>query len=182
MSTPNDGAVRELSARVGLLDAYWDNSGYERRISEETRRALLTAMGFDVTTDESARASLEALVAEEQRALLAPARVVEVGDPSLATLDICAAAPRGTGGSWRLEVETAQGTCSVSEGDWNGDGACTVALPRGLPLGYHRVVLSLSADGEERTNEQTLIVVPPRCVLPEEMLGERPAFGLIANL
>src|SRR5215468_10265878 len=119
MSTPNDGAVRELSARVGILDAYWDHSGYERRISEETRRALLTAMGFDTSTDEAARASLEALVAEEQRDLLAPARVVELGNPSLAKLEICEAAARGRSGPWRLEVETAQGTCHVSEGVWN---------------------------------------------------------------
>src|SRR5262249_55564242 len=92
------------------------------------------------------------------------------------------AAARARNGPWRLEVETAQGTSHVSEGVWNGDGTLTIALPRGLPLGYHRVVLSMGGAGGESTNEQTLMVVPPRCVLPEEMLGERPAFGLIANL
>ncbi|HEY7394762.1 MAG TPA: 4-alpha-glucanotransferase [Gemmatimonadaceae bacterium] len=182
MSNPNDGAVRELSARVGILDAYWDVSGHERRISEETRRALLMAMGVDTSTDEAARASLEVLVAEDRRDLLAPVRVVEVDDPSLATLDISAVATQGRSGAWRLEVETARGTCHVSEGDWRGDGTLTIALPRGLSLGYHRIVLSMNTGGEELSNEQTLIVVPPRCVLPEEMLGQRPAFGLIANL
>jgi 4-alpha-glucanotransferase len=182
MANPNGEAVRELSARVGILDAYWDQSGHERRISDDTRRALLTAMGFDTSNDDTARASLEALLVEERRELLAPARVVEVGDPSLARLDVCAAATRGTSGPWRLEIETAQGTRHVSEGVWHGDGTLSIALPGGLPLGYHHVVLSLSAAGEEWTNEQTLIVVPHRCVLPEDVLGRRPAFGLIANL
>src|SRR5215468_1101132 len=182
MSNTNDGAVRELSARVGIVDAYWDVSGNERRISEETRRSLLTAMGFDISTDEAARASLQALVAEETRDLLAPTRVVELGDPSLTKLDICAAATQDTTGPWRLEVETPQGASHVSEGVWSGDGTLTIALPAGLPLGYHRVTLSMPTASGERTNEQTLIVVPPRCVLPEDMLGQRPAFGLIANL
>src|SRR5215510_10021748 len=108
MANPNDEAVRELSARVGILDAYWDQSGHQRRTSDETRRALLTAMGFDISNDETARASLEALNVEECRDLLSPARVVEVGDPSLTRLDVCAPATRGATGPWRLEVETAQ--------------------------------------------------------------------------
>ena len=182
MPESNGDAVRELAARVGIVDAYFDHSGRERQTSEETRRALLAGMGFDVSSDDAARASLESLVAEEQREMLAPARVAEMGDPSLSHLDLRARGTRGTSGVWRLDVELENGKRYVSEGPWRGDSTLQIALPRDIPIGYHRLTLSMSATGEEWTNEQTLIVVPPRCVLPSEVLGEKPAFGLIANL
>src|SRR5262249_10777840 len=43
-----------------------------------------------------------------------------------------------------------------------------------LPLGYHTLRVG--------NTEQSLIVVPPRCVTPDALLGERKAFGVIANL
>ena len=175
-------AVRELADRVGILDGFWDNAGQRHITSDETRRALLAAMGLDARSDEAARASLDALRVEEKRRLIAPARVVEVGDPSLATLDVLAPAARGASGPWRLEVEMEHGARQVTEGPWRGDGTLSLTLPRDLQLGYHRITLSMSAGGEEWTGRQTLIVVPPRCVMPAEVLGDRPAFGLIANL
>ena len=42
--------------------------------------------------------------------------------------------------------------------------------------------LSLGAGGRDWENEQTLIVVPARCTTPEQLLGDTPAFGFIANL
>src|SRR5262249_47815035 len=42
--------------------------------------------------------------------------------------------------------------------------------------------LSLAAGGQEWSDEQTLIVVPPRCVEPADLIDANPAFGVIANL
>jgi len=49
-------------------------------------------------------------------------------------------------------------------------------------LGYHQLNLTVTIAGEERTGEQTLIIVPPRCVQPSEKLGSGRAFGVVANL
>ena len=174
--------LRELSARVGILDSYWGHDGRPHDTSDDTRRALLTAMEFDVSSAAAARASLEALRERDADRLLPPVRVIEQGDPSLAPLEIRTPASRAATGPWRLEIETEQGDRRVTEGPWRGETMLHLSLPRDLPLGYHCVTLSMSAGGREWIDEQTLIVVPPRCVVPEDVLGERPAFGMITNL
>ena len=88
---------------------------------------------------------------------------------------------RSASGPWRLEVETESGERHVTEGPWRGGGEMHLALPS-LPFGYHRLRLELSSGGEEWSNEQTLIVVPSRCVTPGDLVGDRKTFGLIANL
>ncbi|HEX7019837.1 MAG TPA: 4-alpha-glucanotransferase, partial [Gemmatimonadaceae bacterium] len=57
-----------------------------------------------------------------------------------------------------------------------------LTLPVDLPMGYHDVSLSLSAAGKEWTSDQTLIVVPPRCVVPDDLLDGGNGFGIVANL
>ena len=53
---------------------------------------------------------------------------------------------------------------------------------RDLPLGYHTIRLSVSLSGAEWSAEQSRIVVPSCCRMPDDLLGDENAFGLIANL
>ncbi|HEY9229882.1 MAG TPA: 4-alpha-glucanotransferase, partial [Gemmatimonadaceae bacterium] len=137
---------------------------------------------FDVHGDEGPRASLADLREADAHRLVAPVRVVEIGSPELTRLEVRAPASRGASGPWRLQVETEQGARYVSEGPWRGESTLELQLPDHLPLGYHRIMLSFRAGREEWADEQTLIVVPSRCVTPDELLKGRSAFGLIANL
>ena len=45
-------------------------------------------------------------------------------------------------------------------------------VPDGPPLGYHDAALTVEPSAREREAEQTLIVVPGRCVRPRDMLGD----------
>jgi 4-alpha-glucanotransferase len=177
-----ENPLRELAARAGICDEYFDHEGRRRVTSDETRRAILHALGVDATTDDAAREALARQDEEAATAVLDPVRVVAVGDPALARLTARAPASRADSGPWRLEVETEQGARHLAEGPWRGETMLELALPADLPLGYHRVTLSFSTAGREWRHEQLLIIVPPRCTSPEQLLGDTPAFGFTANL
>jgi 4-alpha-glucanotransferase len=174
--------LRELAACAGILDGYWDHAGRWCETSHATRRALLAALGFAVESDDAIHESLTAARDADARELFPPVRVVETGTPASTRVPVRAPAKRAASGPFRLRIELEGGGHRVAEGPWRGEGTIEIPIGPELPLGYHRVSLTMSAGGDEWSNEQTLIVVPPRCVVPSDVLGDRPAFGIIANL
>lgn len=182
MSAHVENPLRELASRAGIYHDYFDHNGHQRVTSDETRRRILAALGIDASTDESAREALSRQDDQASSEMLAPVRVVELGDPALARLEARAPASRADSGPWRLEIETEQGDRHVTEGPWRGEATLDLALPPDLPLGYHTVRLSFSAGAREWIHEQTLIIVPLRCTSPQQLLGDTPSFGFIANL
>ena len=173
-------ALHELAHRAGILDEYFDVNGQRCFTSDDTRRAILHALKIDANSDEAAQRALDELRRQDDAELVAPVRVLEAGRQ--ARLTMRAPSEGGAGGSWRLEIDTEGGERHVTEGSWQGDGTLDLALPHHLPIGYHRARLSFGAGGREWHGEQTLIIVPPRCVGPAEVVGDTPAFGVIANL
>ena len=174
-------ALRELAEYMQIVPEYVDQTGKEVRItSDETRRALLGALGIDASSDDAARESLATLRAADRQRIIPPVRVVQVG--SAANVSVQSPPSRATSGPWRLDLETEDGDHQVLEGPWRGGATLDLTLPPNIPVGYHKLRVTLSAGGQEWTDEQTLIVVPPRCVTPADLLGDRKAFGLIANL
>ncbi|HXT16757.1 MAG TPA: 4-alpha-glucanotransferase [Gemmatimonadaceae bacterium] len=175
-------ALRELADRAGIIPEYVDQTGRETRVaSDETRRLLLAAMGLDASSDDAARETLAALDAEERDALIDPVRVVEIDGDDARRVRVRAPASRASSGPWRLEVVLENGERAVTEGPWRGDATIELSLPE-LPLGYHTLRLSMNAGGSEWSAEQRLIVVPSRCVVPDDLLNGDNAFGVIANL
>ncbi len=173
--------LEQLAAYVGILPEYFDQSGQRHTTSDDTRRALLAGMGVHVDTDDDACRALQALTTADRRALVAPVRVVEQGDSGLSRFDVRTPSSRA-GGPWRITVELEDGRRYDSTGYWRPDEVMEMTLPGEPPLGYHRVTVVLDGTGVEWGDEQTLIVVPSRCLSPDEVLGPNGAFGLIANL
>jgi 4-alpha-glucanotransferase len=58
----------------------------------------------------------------------------------------------------------------------------TLRIPTRLPYGYHRVHVAISAGARSHEAQQSLIVVPSRCTLPGELLGNDRVYGVVANL
>jgi 4-alpha-glucanotransferase len=174
-------ALEQLAAHLGILPEYFDQSGERHVTSDDTRRAFLAGMGFPVVTDADAREALQRLEDADRRALLPPVRVVVQGDPLLQQFDVHTPASR-SGGPWRVAIELEDGRRYDNTGVWRPDETIQITFPGAPPLGYHRVTMSLSHAGVEWSDEQTLIVVPSRCLSPEEVVGPEGAFGLITNL
>jgi len=169
------GALRRLAERVGIVPEYLDQSGSQvRPTSDETRIAILGAMGLEAGTPARAREALEALDAAERAALLAPVQVSPHGGAA-PRLELRAPRP-GAELRW-------QGTLTLESGEQHrleGHGRADVhgIVHAGLghpPEGYHTVRLRFGGRAE-REAEQRLIVVPRRAP------HVAPVFGVIANL
>ena len=179
-------AVERLADAVGIIPKYLDQTGTEwRKTTPESRAAILGAMGIDVSTESGADAAFRALRQAERAELIEPVHVVESADDT-ATRHVEArlASPPNGEAHWQLTLTLENGEIRSAEGRWPRGMHAELAIPWPAypPLGYHQLHLTVTIGGRERSSEQTLIIVPPRCVQPPEKLGDRRAFGVVANL
>ena len=174
--------LHALADKVGILSSYIDQGGTKRHINDDTRLAILKAMGLPADTPEALEASFARVEPSETR-LCDPCQVVREDEAAKVTLHL----PNGFhhGVSWRVLLTRESG----AEQGWEGKRTLSTAsfqvpLPQGLPQGYHRLQVTLSCDGRELQGEQTLIVAPTRAVMPRDILGESKAsaMGIWANL
>ncbi|HJU65138.1 MAG TPA: 4-alpha-glucanotransferase, partial [Gemmatimonadaceae bacterium] len=177
--------LHSLALRLGIIPEYLDQSGTElRRTTDETRVALLAAMGMEASTGEAAERALGELERQERERLIAPVRVITTRDRGRSRVEI--GVPDEAAGPVHIALELHEegGAVHRAEGEWRRRSARTFRYP--LPVkpqpGYYALRLTLSARGMERSAEQRLIVTPPACPSPRQLLGGRKAMGIIANL
>ena len=183
---PDRPILAALAERVRILPEYVSHDGRERRITtDETRVALLAAMGMDASTEASAAAALDVLDRGERERLLDPVQVTQTigGEPLTVPIRVVTEGPASV--DWFLELHTEQGEVHCAEGRMTLDsGTRTTAIP--VPTnpapGYHRVRITVRANGRERIGQQSLIVTPRTCLTSTEKLGDRRLYGIWANL
>jgi 4-alpha-glucanotransferase len=180
---------------LGILSEYVSQDRADVRFtSDDTRVALLAALGIDASSAAAAGVALQALDAEEAGELIAPAHVVTEGRPGARHLTFrLPEAWRQVPVDWSLEVREENGELHQASGRVRPQSARNVRhgppvhhlrlpLPLELPLGYHTARVRVCGAQSEREGEQRLIVTPRSCPAPAERLGRRRAFGIIANL
>ena len=188
-STTTDSALHQLAERYGIIAEYLDQTGTEqRRTSDETRVALLAAMGVDASTDEAAARALEALEAATLREVLPPVRVSTVAEKGREAV-LLLGEEWGDRIEWALEVEEEGGRTHRESGearrDERGEGSAgrvVVPVPWRLEPGYHTLRLDLRGGRQSRSVRQSLIVTPASCPTPEQLLGGKRLYGITANL
>ncbi len=180
---PSRPVLARLARRLGILPRYTDTSGVVRVTSERTAVALIAALGHDAETETAAVESERALAAAARRAVPAT-RVVTVRDARRVAVQLPREMRSPRRIEWTLELHDETGTRTSAHGRLDpGDPTAHVTLPRTPMAGYHRLRLGLEARGATPIDlDQSLIVVPPHCPLPERRLGRRGVFGLLANL
>lgn len=132
-STPLDA----LCEWIGIVKSFTDVGGVERVATDETRRAILAALGLAAETEEDARDRLADLEAEDF-ARLAPKILIA---PAFAPLELDARAQK-----WRI-------LCESGEIRSGGDGV----QPSGLPVGRHELIL----EGAGREDRAWILAPPP---------------------
>ncbi|MEP7000037.1 MAG: 4-alpha-glucanotransferase [bacterium] len=177
--------LRKLAGRMGIVDAYLDQSGGEmRQTSDATREKLLAAMGYRVNTEREARKILRALRRAKRGQWISPVRVVRQQSKSLARVVVRVPRMDAHEVSWRLALTTEEGVRSEWWGVTRGGDShrSTLTLPVVPPLGYHDLSIMFRAGDTQYEGMQRLIVVPSRCTPPEARLHGHRGFGITTNL
>jgi 4-alpha-glucanotransferase len=148
---PLDDALRDAAERNGVQQDFWDIFGRRHFTEPETNRAILTALGFDCTSEESLQSSLARRAGIENHRILPPVLVAGENEPIRIP------------GNFDLEIVTEQGQ------------RYRVRFENGMPLtdphlppGYHEAT---AGDCTMR-----LIVTPDRAHLPEP--GKHAGLGI----
>lgn len=179
----SSNAVDRLARAYGIEEEFVDARGAVRRTSEETKRALLAALGAPVAGDVEAERVLEERERAEWRAALPPVVVTTEAQRPRVPLTLDAQTARVV---WTIALEDGgerRGAAGVAElpereartVDGRPRVRRDVPLDVDLPRGYHRLTLE-GAEGETR-----LIVTPGRCHVPAG-LERRKAWGVAAQL
>ncbi len=153
--------LERMAALVGISPDYTDAFGKKVETTSETRVALLTALGLDVTSEQGAKESLDRL--ERLKVGPVPAVIsVEAGKPA-------SIKHRGTAGAsaWTLTEEGG----STHEGRLAKGSALEIPS---LPMGYHRLRLG--------DMEATVIAAPAQCWEPEALKGNARFWGATAQV
>ncbi|MEW6745774.1 MAG: 4-alpha-glucanotransferase [Planctomycetota bacterium] len=171
--------LRRLARRVGIYPGYYSLSGERRLTSTETRVRLLQALGFPASDEAAAERSLADLEQREVERLLAPVAVIFTNETD--ELSVRATLPPSLrpGAAFVIELYQESGVIRRVEGTVPDGPPWRIPLGRLPEPGYHRLRLTVQ---EERQAEQLLIVAPDVCLTPRELVGERRALGLWANL
>lgn len=166
-----------LAALAGIEESYRDLPGEIHRTSAESKRAFLTAMGFDVGSRVALEQAAADLAGASWRRPLGPVHVARGGDavpvhlarngaPSRLRWELLREDGSVTGGDARREDLPVTGL-----GDFDGRPVEQLRLEIGdPPPGYHRLRVEYGAV----TDETRLIVAPRRAWRPRWLeAGER---------
>ncbi len=183
--------IERLAGLCGLESEYWDYRGEHRRIPNETRRAILHAMGFDTSSESAVLDWTQRVEAERWRSVLPPVVVVHndgAGRVPLALPDRLSDARL----RWSIRLEDGNllgGEAGVAELPERErvelDGEMLVrrdaGLPGDLPPGYHVLSITVEQGASPVAAETRLIVAPPDCATPTEH-GAEGIWGLAVQL
>lgn len=179
----------DLAQAKGVSTEYWDWQGRHTHIPEDALRKVLTALGEDVSDDETVAESLRRAQELPWRRVLPPTVVARAPYPYRVYVHV----PHGTGVRVHVELEGGAGRHDLVQVQHDREpaqidgllvGEAAFDIPADLPLGYHELVAEV--DGEVGppfvdSLRAALVTVPDRLELPPS-LGERPATGLMTQL
>jgi glycogen operon protein len=181
------GRLATLAEAAGLAPDWWDIGGTNHRVSDDTKRALLRAMGLPAESPADIAESLHGLAQTRNFAPLPPSLVVREGQgititlgPALSRLPRAFALrlQRADGSQMRIVVPPdGAGLDLVTAVDGRQGRVRHVQLPP-QPIGRHRLI----AEDMAEHGETLLTVAPRRCFLPPALAAGGRRFGLAGHL
>ncbi len=186
MDTVPTASLVALAHSHGVATEYWDWHGRHTRVSAESIRTVLDALGVDASTEQAVAAALADVVDAPWRRTLPATVVCREGWTPWVPVHV----PDGTGVTLSVELEDGSSRPVAQVDNWVAPrsvdgrdiGQATFELPGDLPLGWHRIVAHLEAPAlDPSTAEATLVVTPVRLGLPA-VLDKGRATGLMAQL
>src|SRR6185437_4961474 len=175
--------LRKLADRTGIVADYYDIAGTQHVTTDETRRAILTAMNLRVANREELIAELEAWDNRWWLRGCEPVHVLRLGRDAGTWSWYGPCEKSGDSGlhiRWSLYAENGETQCKRADGPGlrveesrtiQGHRFVRIALafPQGLPLGYYSVKAHAKGGGTNTESTFRLIVAPERCYIPDEL-------------
>ena len=182
-----------LCAHYGVAAEYTDIWGQCHRVPEDTRRALLAAMGVAASNPVSMRRGLMEAQEGAWRRMLPPVKVLWEGQDRVALELTLPASHTQQVLRWVLQEETGarqegelrpsalevQVTRVLDGNPWS---LYRLHLPVPARTGYHRLELMPAAAQRRSLAATTLIIAPHHCYQPEAVRGNGRVWGFSAQL
>ena len=178
-----------LAHLAGIEDGWWDFYGQWRVVPTQTKQVFLRAMGFAIDSEDALEQSLADFDQRSWRRVLEPVTVLEQGDDLAVAMTIAAARDKDMV-SWRLICEDGLecgGSVQIDSQTWIEerwlDEALIkrwhLALPAGLALGYHRLLVEVADDVRAQTQ---VIVTPAQAFVPAVAAQAPGAWGIATQI
>ncbi|MFF5260410.1 4-alpha-glucanotransferase [Actinomadura viridis] len=166
-----DAELNKVARAYGVAASYADWRGREVQVSDDTLKAVLGALGADVSTPAAVRETLARLREERRTRLLPPILFRRTGRPAALRVPWGA---RGADEVW-LDMSTG-GTVELHGTTVRApDGIVKeYHLPPGLPEGWHRIRARVRSKWREET--------APLLLTPERLPPPPRAWGLTCQL
>lgn len=178
-------ALEQAAEDFGIEHQYWDIFGKLHHASDDALKAILRSLGVDTGSDESIEKAVEERRWREWSQPLPATLVISQSNPSF---PISLPAQSSVQGGFAIECEDgsrrqyllALEECpAIEQNTARGQSFVRkrVSLPAELPLGYHKITLSLGG----ATSAARLIVAPDRAYQPTWLQSGRGA-GIAVSL
>jgi 4-alpha-glucanotransferase len=188
--------LSKLAEQVGIAADYYDIAGQQHVTSDETKRALLSAMGFRVDSQDALMTSLREWEERSWRQPCEPVVVVREGQP-WAPWSCCLTLENGRERDVQLLWDVCDESGLTVQKGQAGPGLAAVEVrfleerrhvrvdippPGGLSIGYYEIRLrgeGLIGGGFAKFR---LIVAPQHCYVPPMFKGDLRVWGLALQL
>ncbi|GAA1487019.1 4-alpha-glucanotransferase [Brachybacterium fresconis] len=173
--------LRDLARDLGVSTDYWGWDGTRRAVADGTLRAVLAALGAEVTSETDIARIRDEHERVPWRRTLPPVTVLreDLGTTVPVHVDhgttVTARLLLEDGG--RRDLEQVEDFTPPYDLDGQLRGRARFRLPAGLPLGWHRLVAATSAGPTEAD-----VVVTPARLTVQDAVAARPGFGVQAQL
>jgi 4-alpha-glucanotransferase len=188
--------LAKLAERAGIANDYYDIAGTLHHTSDDTRRALLAAMGFTVDSAASLAQALHEWDEAPWQRPCDPVRILR-DDEMGAPLSCCLALEDGKEETVTVEWQVRDEADIVVQEGQAGPGLSAVEVrffnsrrhvrieipaPHGLSLGYYNLTVQAQGLVGGVVGMMHVIVAPRQCYVPPSLQGNQRLWGLALQL
>ncbi len=188
--------LAELAERAGIATDYYDIAGNLHFTSDDTRRAILNAMGFAADSAASLTQALQEWDEAPWRRPCDPVRVLRDGETG-PPLSYCLALEEGYEESVVVEWQIRDEANAVVQEGQEGPGLSAIEVrfldgrrhvrleiraPRGLSLGYYNLTMRAEGLVGGVVGTMRVIVAPRQCYVPPSLAAYQRLWGLALQL
>ena len=191
-----------LASLAGIEESYWDIFGNFHQTKPETKRSILSAMGFDTGSERALADSLKAFEERPWRRILEPVYVIRRRDGDEIAVSVClpealwgkelgwkvvledgneiSGVFRSSGREFRAGGEVRAGGEYRERRDIDGETVVrlSLVLPESIPGGYHRLTIEGSGDAAQCA----LIIAPRSSHAPPWLKEGKRLWGISCHL